>query len=205
MSTVPSLPATELRNLREYAKTEQPSSGAPRGPGHRPCLLCEYVHFEIGVERSSGRVVAKNEHWVALVPWWAVWPFEIMCPSIPASNLVFTHSDLDHAVLPYRRHIPSLAHLTTEEKVSFAKALADITKRYDNLFSCSFAYSMGIHQRPIPPLEGTAHDDDDDDIAHLHLHFKPPLLRSATVKKFLVGYAFTSFFARYLTTDVVQL
>jgi UDPglucose--hexose-1-phosphate uridylyltransferase len=89
------------------------------------------------------------------------------------------------AVLPYRRHIPSLAHLTTEEKRAFAQILSATTKRYDNLFSCSFAYSMGIHQRPTPAADDAT--DDVDDVAHLHLHFMPPLLRSATVRKFLVG------------------
>lgn len=71
--------------------------------------------------------------------------------------------------------------------------MANVTKRYDNLFSCSFAYSMGIHQRPLPAAEsardfiGDSEGRDEDDVAHLHLHFSPPLLRSASVRKFLVG------------------
>lgn len=88
-------------------------------------------------------------------------------------------------VLPYRRHIPSIADLAIEEKTAFADILSKMTKRYDNLFQCSFAYSMGIHQRPVPIKEG---DKDEHEVAHLHLHFSPPLLRSSTVKKFLVGY-----------------
>ncbi|TCD67658.1 galactose-1-phosphate uridyl transferase [Steccherinum ochraceum] len=187
MSAVPSLPATELSSLRKYALADaQTDSGAPRGPGGRPCLLCEYVHFEVGTELEAGRVVVKNEHWVALVPWWAVWPFEVL-------------------LLPYKRHIPSLAHLTSEEKASFARILSDMTKRYDNLFSCSFAYSMGIHQRPVPPQGGESpvavNKEDDSDIAHLHLHFKPPLLRSATVKKFLVGFELMAEPQRDLTPE----
>ena len=88
-------------------------------------------------------------------------------------------------VLPYKRHISNIASLTDEEKDAFAQIMSNVTKRYDNLFSCSFAYSMGIHQRPTPGVEGAA--EDDEDIAHLHLHFDPPLLRSASVRKFLVG------------------
>lgn len=91
------------------------------------------------------------------------------------------------AVLPYQRHIPSIIELTEEEKTAFAQSISIVTKRYDNLFSSSFAYSMGIHQRPIP-LTAVATGEDTFEEAHLHLHFTPPLLRSATVKKFMVGY-----------------
>src|ERR1700689_1262368 len=93
------------------------------------------------------------------------------------------------AVLPHSRHVPSICHLTSAEKSSFAQILSKVTKRYDNLFNCSFAYSMGIHQRPIPSPENfdIQGSGDEDDIAHLHLHFYPPLLRSASVRKFLVG------------------
>ena len=91
-------------------------------------------------------------------------------------------------MLPYNRHIPSLAHLTNEEKLSLGNVLSRVTKRYDNLFSCSFAYSMGIHQRPLPPLEKDIQTiDDEDNIAHIHFHLFPPLLRSASIRKFLVG------------------
>jgi UDPglucose--hexose-1-phosphate uridylyltransferase len=81
-------------------------------------------------------------------------------------------------VLPYKRHIAAISELSAQEKSTFADVLSQITIRYDNLFSCLFAYSMGIHQRPT--LSG-------DDVAHLHLHFTPPLLRNASVRKFLVG------------------
>jgi UDPglucose--hexose-1-phosphate uridylyltransferase len=82
--------------------------------------------------------------------------------------------------------------LTAEEKTDFADIVSRLTKRYDNLFETSFAYSMGVHQRPIPPAEGTTipEDEDEDNLAHLHLHFDPPLLRNASVRKFLVGLVF---------------
>ena len=94
-------------------------------------------------------------------------------------------------VTPYHRHIPSILHLTQEEKVTFATILSQLAKRYDNLFSCSFAYSMGIHQLPTPAAPADADSEYSD--VHLHLHFYPPLLRSASVRKFLVGYVLTSY------------
>ena len=94
-------------------------------------------------------------------------------------------------VTPHRRHVPSILHLTQEEKFTFAVILSQLAKRYDNLFSCPFAYSMGIHQLPTP----AAADDIDGRYAdvHLHLHFYPPLLRSSSVRKFLVGYVVRMF------------
>lgn len=91
---------------------------------------------------------------------------------------------IDNLVLPFHRHVTSIDCLTDVEKRSLAEILSQITTRYDNLFQCSFAYSMGIHQRPVPASEVS---EDGDEVAHLHIHFDPPLLRSATVKKFLVG------------------
>ncbi|SRR6266404_428024 len=103
-------------------------------------------------------------------------------------------TDNHSTVLPYHRHIPSLSHLTAEEKLSLADVLSRVTKRYDNLFGCSFAYSMGIHQRPLPPREEDIQNtDDEENVAHLHLHFFPPLLRNASVRKFLVGSVNRSF------------
>ncbi|KAG8932908.1 galactose-1-phosphate uridyl transferase [Tulasnella sp. 418] len=172
VSEVPGIPAKEMALMRQYAfQPQQSPSYAPRGPGDRPCMLCEYAHFEVGVPESEGRVVLKNDHWVALVPWWAIWPFEIL-------------------LLPYKRHIPSLAELTEEEVQTFASILSSLTIKYDNLFKTSFAYSMGIHQRPVPIKTQQGSEESlevEENIAHLHLHFTPPLLRSATVRKFLVG------------------
>ncbi|KAG8813722.1 galactose-1-phosphate uridyl transferase, partial [Serendipita sp. 399] len=170
LTEVPSLPAKELENLRQYSldhTSKDLASSAPKHLDGRPCMLCEYAYHELSIPLEEGRVVLKNEHWVALVPYWAVWPFEIM-------------------LLPHHRHIPSLDNLTDEEIISFAAILGQLTIRYDNLFSTSFAYSMGIHQRPIPGQNLSAQED--GDFAHLHLHFNPPLVRSATIRKFLVGF-----------------
>lgn len=106
------------------------------------------------------RIVFSNSTWVVLCPYWAVWPYETM-------------------VLP-RREVRSLPELTDEEKNGLAEAIAVITKKYDNLFETQFPYSMGIHQAPV---DGSLEEE-----SYLHLHFYPPLLRSATVRKFLVGY-----------------
>ncbi|KAF8509898.1 putative GAL7-UDP-glucose--hexose-1-phosphate uridylyltransferase [Gautieria morchelliformis] len=171
LSEVPSLPAKELASLFVYARTSQPPSEAPKDAKGRPNLLLEYAHFETHLPRDEGRVVVQNDHWVVLVPWWATWPFETL-------------------LLPFKRQIPCLTELSSDEKGSLAEIISKLTKRYDNLFSTSFAYSMGIHQRPIPR---GSEDSDDYDVAQLHFHFYPPLLRSSNVRKFLVGQVFVSF------------
>ncbi|CAG7846642.1 Galactose-1-phosphate uridylyltransferase Short=Gal-1-P uridylyltransferase; AltName: Full=UDP-glucose--hexose-1-phosphate uridylyltransferase [Serendipita indica DSM 11827] len=179
LSEVPTFPSTELKHLHEYSEQHIPDSGAPRGPGGKPCMLCEYVHYELSIPREEGRIVLQNKHWVALVPYWAVWPFEVM-------------------LLPHHRHIPGLNHLTAEESTTFAQIISQLTIRYDNLFQTSFAYSMGIHQRPTP---GDSEQLDKDDIAHLHLHFDPPLARSATIRKFIVGFEMMGEPQRDLTAE----
>ncbi|KDR81405.1 hypothetical protein GALMADRAFT_60150 [Galerina marginata CBS 339.88] len=181
LSVVPTLPAQELRSLKQYALTTTTSSDAPRGPNGRPCLLCEYAQAELKAPKDNGRIVVVNDHWMAIVPWWATWPFEIL-------------------LLPYRRHIDSMSALNKEEKMLFADILSRVTRRYDNLFSCSFAYSMGIHQRPVPAREA-GNSNNDNNYAHLHLHFDPPLLRSASVRKFLVGYEMMAEAQRDLTPE----
>ena len=110
--------------------------------------------------KEQQRVVLENEHWVVLVPFWAAWPFETL-------------------VLP-RRTVQDITQLTETERDALADALRRLTIRYDNLFQTSFPYSAGLHQRPT---DGAEHPE-----WHLHLHFYPPLLRSATVRKFMVGY-----------------
>jgi len=180
LSEVPTIPAKELASLRDYSLRDSHAvTEVPRGPRGRPCLLCEYAHAEIHLKQTNGRIVLQNDHWVALVPWWAVWPFEIL-------------------LLPFRRHIPSIDRLTDSEKTAFAEILAKLTVRYDNLFKCSFAYSMGIHQRPIPAPDAS---EDEGDLAHLHVHFDPPLLRSSTVRKFLVGFELMAEAQRDLTPE----
>ncbi len=124
---------------------------------HGGCLLCDYARLETA---RAERVVCDNAAFIAVVPFWAVWPFEIL-------------------VLP-RRHIPALPALQADERDGLADILKRITTRYDNIFETPFPYSMGFHQAPT---DGTAHDE-----WHLHAHFYPPLLRSATVRKFMVGF-----------------
>lgn len=121
------------------------------------CLLCDYLQAE---KRIRDRIVLENEHFTVLVPFWAVWPFEIMILA--------------------NRHIPTLPELSTPEIEKLADILKRLTTRYDNLFEISFPYSMGFHQLPV----NTGHIPG----WHLHAHFYPPLLRSATVRKFMVGF-----------------
>jgi len=106
------------------------------------------------------RILFENDSFVILVPFWAVWPFETM-------------------IVP-KKHLKNIAELTSEESKAFAEAISVITKAYDKLFKTSFPYSSGIHQAPT--------NDQDHSHWHWHMSFYPPLLRSATVKKFMVGY-----------------
>ncbi|KAJ5727132.1 Galactose-1-phosphate uridylyltransferase [Penicillium malachiteum] len=122
-------------------------------------LLEDYAALE---SRKGERIVFENEAFVVVCPWWATWPFETMIVS--------------------RTHKRALVDLSESDKTLLAEAIAEITRRYDNLFETHFPYSMGIHQAP---LDGTA---EEIEASYLHLHFYPPLLRSATVRKFLVGY-----------------
>ncbi len=124
---------------------------------HGRTLLQDYLRLELDREE---RIVCANEGWVALVPFWAVWPFETLVIS--------------------RRAAPHLLALEEPEREGLADLLKRLTVRYDNLFDVSFPYSAGLHQAPT---DGQAHPE-----WHLHMHFLPPLLRSATVKKFMVGY-----------------
>jgi UDPglucose--hexose-1-phosphate uridylyltransferase len=143
--TVPNEPRKEQAALTEYLRRNQ------------KCLLCEYLELE----RSAGeRIVCENERFTALVPFWAVWPFELLLLS--------------------RDHVSDLAALDTEARAALADILKRITTRYDNLFEASFPYTMGFHQQPT---DGTLHPE-----WHFHAHYLPPLLRSATVRKFMVGY-----------------
>ena len=109
---------------------------------------------------SGERVVCQNEHFAVVVPFWAVWPFETM-------------------ILP-RAHVDSLAAFGAAQVAALADAYRRLTQAYDRVFSCAFPYTAGIHQAPTTPGEHRPWQ--------LHMHFYPPLLRSATVKKFMVGY-----------------
>ena len=137
---------------------------------HGACLLCDIV----AAERASGeRVVASNEHFTAVVPFWAVWPFEVLLAS--------------------HRHVGSLADLTPAEVTGLADIMRQVTTRYDNLFEVSFPYSMGFHQTPTDGREYPAQ--------HLHAHYYPPLLRSATVRKFMVGFELLGMPQRDITPE----
>lgn len=144
-SSVPNVPEREQELQQAYLSS------------NRSCLLCDYLQLEAG---QNTRVVLENKEVVALVPFWAVWPFETM-------------------VLP-RRHLTGLVQLTAAERTALAETLQQLTQAYDRLFNTPFPYSMGFHQRPT---DGAPHEE-----WHLHAHFYPPLLRSATVRKFMVGY-----------------
>jgi UDPglucose--hexose-1-phosphate uridylyltransferase len=125
---------------------------------HGKSLLSAYLDVEL---EKKERIVAENEHFVALVPYWAVWPYETMIIS--------------------KRHVQTILEFTPEEEKTFASILKELTTKYDNLFNISFPYSGGMHQAPV-------NDGEDHREWHWHMHFYPPLLRSATVKKFMVGY-----------------
>lgn len=110
--------------------------------------------------KAGERIVTENEYFTALVPFWASWPYEIMIVS--------------------RQKRENIAGFSEEEKESFAEIIRNVTTRYDNLFETSFPYSAGIHQSPT---DGSPHPE-----WHFHMHFYPPLLRNAEIKKFMVGY-----------------
>ena len=144
-ASIPVEPAKELATQRAYLQS------------HHRCLLCDYLRFE---EREHVRVVAENEGFVALVPFWALWPFETLVCS--------------------RRHIASMNDFSADEIRSLSLMLQQVTSTYDKVFGVPFPYSMGFHQSPT--------DDNDHPEWHFHAHFYPPLLRSATIRKFMVGF-----------------
>ena len=144
-SSIPEAPSKELTAQGAYLKS------------HDHCLLCDYVALE---RREQVRAVCENEGFVALVPFWAVWPFEILLCS--------------------RRHFGSMDEFRGEEVPSLSDILQRVTSTYDKVFGVPFPYSMGFHQSPT--------DDADHPECHFHAHFYPPLLRSATIRKFMVGF-----------------
>lgn len=143
---------------------------------HGRHLLADYVKLEL---KKEERVIWQNETFAVVCPWWAIWPFEVM-------------------IIP-KRHIRAIVELTPAERLQFAEAMQEVTRRYDNLFECSFPYSSGIHQAP---LAGT---EEEIENSYFHMHFYPPLLRSATVKKFLVGYELMAEPQRDITPEQATL
>lgn len=123
--------------------------------------------------QKQERIIFENEDFVILVPFWAVWPFETM-------------------IVP-KKHQTNISQLTEKERLHFAETISKITKAYDKLFNCSFPYSSGIHQSPV--------NKGNQDHWHWHMSFYPPLLRSATVKKFMVGYEMFGMPQRDITAE----
>jgi UDPglucose--hexose-1-phosphate uridylyltransferase len=180
-STLPNEPAKEERAQHDhYARTGSP-------------LLLDYANLEAG---RGERVVVENADWLAVVPFWAVWPFETL-------------------LLP-RRHVARLPELGEAERYALADILKRLLTRYDNLFQTEFPYSMGWHGAPaastgsgqapstLPSVAGQAGaEPSEGEYLHwqLHAHFYPPLLRSATVKKFMVGYEMLGEPQRDLTAE----
>jgi UDPglucose--hexose-1-phosphate uridylyltransferase len=178
-SALPHEPAKEDRQQRAYFEQH----GRP--------LLLDYVKLEL---EQQERIVVDNDHWLAVVPYWALWPFELL-------------------LLP-RRHVLRLPDLRDDERDALASILQRLLIRYDNLFETSFPYSMGWHGAPTEPIEtlgvspansvaGAQPKPQGSEWAHwqLHAHFYPPLLRSATVKKFMVGYEMLGEPQRDLTAE----
>ena len=122
---------------------------------------------------AQARVVCSNDDWLVVVPWWATWPFETL-------------------LMP-KRAVSRMTDLSDDEKVNLASILKELNVRYDNLFETPFPYSMGWH--------GAPNTDADDEHWQLHCHFYPPLLRSANVKKFMVGYEMLAESQRDMTPE----
>ena len=135
-------------------------------------LLLDYALKE---SASGERTVVENDSWIAVVPWWAAWPFEtLLLPKFSVSHL----NELDD-----------------QQRDELADIMKQLTVRYDNLFNTSFPYSMGWHGKPFNQA------DTDSEHWQLHAHFYPPLLRSATVRKFMVGFEMLAESQRDLTAE----
>ena len=144
-SSIPNEPAKEDSRQRVYFEK------------HGRTMLSDYLDKE---QEHRVRILVQNAHFVALIPYWAVWPFE---------SMIISKNPIEH-----------IGQMNEDEKLDLADIYKKLTIMYDNLFEVSFAYSAGIHQAPT---DGKSHP-----YWHFHMHFYPPLLRSATVKKFMVGY-----------------
>jgi UDPglucose--hexose-1-phosphate uridylyltransferase len=157
---LPDLPAREDKHQRDYFDAHG-----------RPMLL-DVAERETA---AGERIVVETEHWLAIVPYWAAWPFETL-------------------LLP-RFKVQRMEQLGAAERADLAVILKRLTTRYDNLFQCSFPYSMGWHGAPYDPDRADAPE------WQLHAHFYPPLLRSALVRKFMVGFEMLAEAQRDLTPE----
>ena len=155
---IPNEPSKELERQKDYFNQNNRT------------LLSDYLTEE---HKRRERILFSNDHFMVLVPYWAIWPFETMIVA--------------------RRNVSYLSELNPAEVSALAEAMKYITTRYDNLFEISFPYSMGFHQAPF--------DDQSHPEWTLHAHFYPPLLRSATVRKFMVGYEMLAMPQRDITPE----
>ncbi|MEQ8677409.1 MAG: UDP-glucose--hexose-1-phosphate uridylyltransferase [Aggregatilineales bacterium] len=140
---------------------------------HGNPLLMDYAKLEL---EKNERIIVQNEHWLAVVPYWAIWPFEIL-------------------LMP-KTHVLRLTDLDKPQQNELADILKRLLTRYDNLFEISFPYSMGWHGAPTGN-----YINKDNQHWQLHAHFYPPLLRSASVKKFMVGYEMMAEAQRDITPE----
>ena len=161
-SSIPDAPARELAAQRAYLQSQ------------KSCILCDYLAIE---QRQQERIVCENDGFLVLVPFWAVWPFEVLLVS--------------------RRHMGSMRDFAPDDAHALAQILHRITSTYDKVFGVPFPYSMGFHQAPT---DGDAHPE-----WHFHAHFYPPLLRSATIRKFMVGFEMLGTPQRDITPESVAL
>jgi UDPglucose--hexose-1-phosphate uridylyltransferase len=157
-ASIPDIPRVEQESQVAYRKAKN------------SCLLCDYYAIEV---KEAARIVVQNEQFLAVVPYWAVWPFETM-------------------IIP-TRHLGAIDELDSNERDALSDILKRLTARYDNLFQTSFPYSMGFHQRPT--------DSQEHPEWHFHAHFFPPLLRSATIRKFMVGFELLGMPQRDITPE----
>ncbi len=158
-ASIPEEPAKELIAQSAYLQS------------HARCLLCDYIALEA---KQNMRIVSENDGFVALVPYWAVWPFELLVCS--------------------RRHVESMNAFTPEDGHALSDILQRVTSTYDKVFGVPFPYSMGFHQAPT---DGANHPE-----CHFHAHFYPPLLRSATIRKFMVGFEMLGTPQRDITPEI---
>lgn len=160
LDVVPTEVRHEIQNMGKYYEQ------------NKSHMLGDYVELEL---QERERIVAENDSFLVVVPYWALWPFETLLIS--------------------KEHLVSIAKFTDKHKQDLAAIIKELTTRYDNLFNTSFPYSMGIHQAPLVCTE------EEECVSWFHMHFYPPLLRLATVKKFCVGFEMLGEAQRDLTSE----
>jgi UDPglucose--hexose-1-phosphate uridylyltransferase len=145
-AAVPGLPALETVRQAEYLDK------------YKTCLLCSYAATEAAMK---ARIVVENEHFIAVVPFWAAWPYEVL-------------------VVP-KKHAADITALSPDARTACADMLRRVTVRYDNLHHSPFPYAMAVHQRPLGAYSSS------DEKWHFHIHFIPPMARNGTTRKFLTA------------------